>query len=232
MAKQHKQTKKYKRCWESHQHLKFEAYGKSIEIAGGTCYSGGHGESYDIEVALDRGAAVDIRAFPWNHKMGLFIEFPITDGRAPADVEEFHKMVVWLTSRLRKGKTLHIGCIGGHGRTGTLLAALYAHMTKDSKAITYVRENYCPKSVESAEQVDFLAKHYGCDMVKGSTTYTKSKVTSGWQKYCIQRSIYDSYTSPWEQSQGLGKTNDGFYLITPVEIEGCILGSNTVTKLT
>ena len=54
-----------------------------------------------------------------------------------------------------------INCVGGHGRTGTALAALlivHADVTAEA-AITAVRKEHCSKSVESKEQVQWL-----CDL--------------------------------------------------------------------
>jgi hypothetical protein len=51
--------------------------------------------------------------------------------------------------------------VGGHGRTGTVLAAIVAEMTEKKDAIQWVRKHYCKKVVESKVQVQFLMKHYG-----------------------------------------------------------------------
>ena len=72
--------------------------------------------------------------------------------QAPKDAVEFKKMVVWLKEQGQAGKKIHIGCIGGHGRTGTLLAALVKEVTGNVDAIAYVRKNYCAKAVESNSQ--------------------------------------------------------------------------------
>jgi hypothetical protein len=55
----------------------------------------------------------------------------------------------------RNGKRLEVGCIGGHGRTGTFLAIL-AMLSKSSltpgNAIAYVRKQHCHKAIESSSQ--------------------------------------------------------------------------------
>lgn len=53
-----------------------------------------------------------------------------------------------------------IACIGGHGRTGTALAALcIAHLgyTAD-EAMAYVREAHCPRAIETLSQEKYLLK--------------------------------------------------------------------------
>lgn len=49
-------------------------------------------------------------------------------------------------------------CLGGHGRTGTALAALaIAGLRMDAKAaIEHVRSRYCPQAIESKVQEDYL----------------------------------------------------------------------------
>jgi|SRR3990167_6850564 len=55
---------------------------------------------------------------------------------------------------IRRGKFVEIGCLGGHGRTGTLLAAIIAiaeHIPAD-QAIAAARTRYCSQAVESIKQ--------------------------------------------------------------------------------
>jgi hypothetical protein len=86
---------------------------------------------------------------------------------APKSPKEFKKMINWVSDQLDDGKKIHIGCIGGHGRTGTFLAALvslYEDLTDDP--ISWVREHHCAKAVESKAQIKFLVKHFNCKTAK------------------------------------------------------------------
>jgi protein-tyrosine phosphatase len=59
--------------------------------------------------------------------------------------------------RARTGEQVEIGCLGGHGRTGTALtclAILAGHPA--AEAVAWVRANYCPDAVESAGQEAFV----------------------------------------------------------------------------
>ena len=64
--------------------------------------------------------------------------------------------------RQPRGRKIEVGCLGGHGRTGTLLSALV--MAAEGKsaldAIKEVRRRYCEKAVESSAQLELL-RSYG-----------------------------------------------------------------------
>jgi len=136
-------------------------------------------DDLDIYVSLDVGTANDPRMYPWNHHKGpMFIFFRIPDMSVPSNPEEFVKMVAWLRGKLEAGKKVHVGCFAGHGRTGMVLAALVKEVLGEEDAITYVRENYCKKAVESAEQVYFLKKYFGIKPVLGSKTVSAVKASS------------------------------------------------------
>jgi protein-tyrosine phosphatase len=64
-----------------------------------------------------------------------------------------------LLHRARQGQSVEIGCLGGHGRTGTalaLLAVLAGHPSDD--AVDWVRTHYCPKAVETDEQQAYVTQ--------------------------------------------------------------------------
>jgi hypothetical protein len=77
------------------------------------------------------------------------VSFAIPDGHAPQDADRFKALVSWLCTQLQAGKKIHVGCIGGHGRTGTVLAAITAQATGEKHAIEYVRNHYCHRAVET-----------------------------------------------------------------------------------
>ena len=119
------------------------------------------------------------KSYPWEE--GESFLYYIQDMAAPKDADSFKMLISWLADQLVAGKKVHIGCIGGHGRTGTVLAALVKFMTGMEDAITYVRENYCHKAVESSEQISFLSREYGikpAQPTKGDF-FGGSGVTSG-----------------------------------------------------
>lgn len=59
----------------------------------------------------------------------------------------------------RRGLMVEVGCIGGHGRTGTFLACLDVLASADpdaARSIAYVRSAYCHKAVETPDQAWFV----------------------------------------------------------------------------
>lgn len=152
-------AKKYyvPRCAESHKGFKVGGF----TVYGGSCLDP-HVRDADIYIGLQDGME-NVRQ-PWTSPAGLSLMFHISDGHAPKNHETFTAMVKWLQSQLIAGKKVHIGCIGGHGRTGTVLAALTRVIDPSiTDAIGYVRKHYCKKAVESQKQVDYLMQQWGCD---------------------------------------------------------------------
>ena len=135
------------------------------EILGASCIY--PREGFDVYVGLDSSMQFLDSQLPWKKQPDqpkIQFKFPITDMQAPDDYEEFNQLINYLIEKLNQGKRIHIGCIGGHGRTGTVLSALCSMIFTKAECASptqYVRDNYCHKAVESQQQVDFLQKHYG-----------------------------------------------------------------------
>lgn len=169
------ESKKYhKPCHESHPEL---------SIGGGTFIGASCGyprDGADVYIGLDWNMANAQKGYPWEkgYKLIEQVAFRIPDMCAPSSPEDFKKLVSWVCNQLQDGKTVHAGCIGGHGRTGTLLAAVMAQLG-EKDAIGWVRKNYCKKAVESKAQVDFLVKHFGVSPAQA----TKSHVSKHHSKY-------------------------------------------------
>lgn len=146
----------YQAC--AHSHSKLSVGGGKV-ITGGSAY---HpvGGPYDTSVWLDGAPRSDKRVYPW--ESGYAFSFPITDMSVPASLEDFKNLLTWVSGRLDTGDRVHVGCVGGHGRTGLFLSALVSlRMPEVKDPVTYVRENYCHKAVESAEQLWWLEKNFG-----------------------------------------------------------------------
>jgi hypothetical protein len=155
-------------CFESHPPLKLGDTG--LVIYGGSCSRPVVNDA-DVYIGFDGGMRFTKRHFPWN--AGEEILYKIVDFEAPAEITEFRKLVEWTHDQLRAGRKVHCGCIGGHGRTGTFLAAIVKQATGIEDAITYVRANYCKKAVESQVQVQYLAKHFGILPAGGAKEFIK-----------------------------------------------------------
>jgi protein-tyrosine phosphatase len=76
----------------------------------------------------------------------------------PANTEAVVEALKTVLERARSGQDIEIGCLGGHGRTGTALACLAVltgHPALD--AVAWVRSSYCTKAVETPGQEAFIA---------------------------------------------------------------------------
>ena len=154
------------KCHTTHKPMKF---GKG-ELLGASCSSPRKG--YDIYLGLCYSMSYRFQTAPWETtKKSAVIEteFVINDGSPPKSPAKFKKMIEWLCTQLHDGKKVHVGCIGGHGRTGLVVAAVRKVMDGDKDAITWTRKNHCKRAVETQSQVNFLHKHFGIKKkVKGS----------------------------------------------------------------
>jgi hypothetical protein len=158
-------------CYQTHPSLKL---GTHVVYGGNAQYP--VVKDADIYVSLT-GYNEGHGSYPWEEIPIIEIDFKITDMCAPSNPQQFKKMIQWLVEQLNTGKKIHVGCQGGHGRTGVVLSAMAAVMGIED-ATNYVRTHYCKKAVESKEQVDFLAKHFGIKPVaptKDSYVHSPSK---------------------------------------------------------
>jgi hypothetical protein len=82
---------------------------------------------------------------------GEVIDWP--DGGIPRDQEAARRLIREGFAAAREGRRVEVGCIAGHGRTGTVLAcmAVLAGVRAD-EATEWVREHYCAKAVETGPQ--------------------------------------------------------------------------------
>lgn len=158
-------TSKVPRCYETHLALPIGKY----KIYGGSA-SWPVVDDADVYVSLQAGSTCGCISDPWDEHKVIEVQFSITDGCAPKDPARFKKLIDWICNQLQEGKKIHVGCIGGHGRTGMVLAAIVSQMTDEKDAIKYVRKHYCHKVVETHSQIAFLEKHYGVKTASPSKT--------------------------------------------------------------
>ena len=77
------------------------------------------------------------------------------------------KILKWLLrnlkSRIKDNKRIEISCVGGHGRTGSLIALLIGEIEQltPKKAIQAVKDRYCIKAVESQAQINQIYLQLG-----------------------------------------------------------------------
>lgn len=148
-----------KSCHESHPDLHIG----SGTLKGGNCRDHTRHTGVALYVALD--GSMKHPLFEATQELPRCVYYPIQNMGVPNNVDKFHQLVITILAFLEKGKTVHVGCIGGHGRTGLVIAAVVAMLPDvTDDPIKWVRENYCKKAIESKSQENFLAAHYGCPL--------------------------------------------------------------------
>ena len=171
------------RCYATHKDLPFGKKGGVLVGASCSCPR----EGYDVYIGFDWNMKFNHQKFPWEkeHDKVLELQFSITDMSAPKSSAKFKKMVTWVCAQLGKGARIHVGCIGGHGRTGLFIAAVRAEYNGDKNAGQWTRANHCVNAIESQSQINFLSKHYGIKKIKPSKKDYKGWVdkSSKFQKY-------------------------------------------------
>jgi Protein-tyrosine phosphatase len=103
----------------------------------------------------DHGLYLDRRwRPPWAYEHLDWPDFGVPDEPAPVVA-----LLRSLLDRAWAGERVEIGCLGGHGRTGTALACLAVLAGEPAgDAVAWVRANYCSEAVETAEQEAFVAR--------------------------------------------------------------------------
>jgi hypothetical protein len=173
----------------------------------------------DIFIGLDGGMQHTKRRYPW--EPGLEYLFPIPDMGVPPDLSLFKSLIQYLSEQIMLDKKIFIGCIGGHGRTGLVLSVLVQSIAQEADAVTYVREHYCKKVVESSVQVEWLNKNFGITKVSASKTGHTAASLSATVGY---KSSLESYSS----SAYLPSNNSPKKEVHPVSSKGCIWTGNTL----
>lgn len=88
---------------------------------------------------------------PWPHGLYDWPDFGVPD---PTPTVAALQSVL---DRARSGQQVEIGCLGGHGRTGTALACLAILAgEKPGDAVAWVRANYCSDAVETNAQEEWV----------------------------------------------------------------------------
>lgn len=159
--------KNYTPCYKAH---KIQDLGVGVMLSGGSCLTPLPVKA-DIYVGLEQNMSMPKHAMPWND--GQCVSHYIPNMGVPTNTEEFLNMIEWIATQLSDNKSVHVGCIGGHGRTGMVLSALRYVLANDKDATEYIRLNYCQKSVETVVQVEYLHNTFGITKVPPVSKYAQ-----------------------------------------------------------
>jgi hypothetical protein len=91
--------------------------------------------------------------FDWSPPPQVSLEWP--DGGVPAISKEWWRELAKALPAI--GGKVGCFCMGGHGRTGTMLSILYA-LTGNGKGdpVKAIRKKYCRHAVETEEQIEYI----------------------------------------------------------------------------
>jgi len=108
------------------------------------------------------------------HVKRILLAWPDMGVPDPAFKDQFIGCVKWMLEQMAAGVKMETGCMGGHGRTGTMLACLLvAQGVFPGQAIKRVRADHCSHAVESEKQVEFVAAFY--EAFHGNSEWRKTK---------------------------------------------------------
>lgn len=167
------------KCYTTHKHLETLIDKTFAKVYGGN----GYNPLVKADLYIDLNPRKGITPFePYPTKDGgQYINFPILNMQVP-NINKLRMVLDVMYEYGRRGKSIHVGCIGGHGRTGLVLVAYFAFIQArktgeiDPTLIKAVRDNYCEKAVESQAQVDYLVHHFDQEPVEPRCRIT----TSNW----------------------------------------------------
>ena len=135
-----------------------------VQVGPYTIYVTGSANVHDPTdyVPFQRGYFLDKdswqRIFAEGHHDDTFVQFVDWPDFGVISSEELDALVSEIEEALHEGEVVDIGCVGAHGRTGTLLVALTARVEDCSPAEAWrrVRVRYCSQVVETASQFRLL----------------------------------------------------------------------------
>jgi protein-tyrosine phosphatase len=127
-----------------------------IELPDGTVVSASSYRKEPVVEGYDPtfGVYLDHRwETPWTR---VTVDWP--DFGVPTDTTKLTAALREALDRARRGELVEVGCLGGHGRTGTAIACLAVLAGLNSDPVDWVRAAYCDRAVETAEQEEFARK--------------------------------------------------------------------------
>ena len=113
----------------------------------------------------------------------IVLSFKITDMYAPTEIPMKFWTTLWEDLKKQAPCDVLVMCMGGHGRTGTVLASLLMasgfKSNKDAEhPIQWMWDNYCSNAIETDVQMKYVCDMWGLPWEKKVvSTYTPNKYT-------------------------------------------------------
>lgn len=119
------------------------APGKTVKIFGGPYMDRPTG-TFGVKMAVEINRPCDVN-------------IPTRDFHVP-QVKDVDAGLLQVLKAIRAGKNVYIGCMGGIGRTGLMMAVL-AKAFGEPDPVKYVRATYKRHAVETIDQQNYIAKY-------------------------------------------------------------------------
>ena len=143
-----------------------EYKGRILDFFGGGDSRGFSPEGMDVIISLNSPCNTVLANFPlesFKNNSIKVVYLPVEDYEAPKYTKEF--LLGLLDSIIKVIEkdpiAIAVKCTGGHGRTGTILAAYLGILTDVKDPVKYLREVYCKNAVETIEQIEYIEKVTG-----------------------------------------------------------------------
>ena len=142
------------------------------------------GGPFDAFASYDRnrdnafGVCVRAERAPKN----LDLHLPIHDFDVPRNDVLTKEVVKRTIAAALEGKDVYVGCMGGWGRTGLVLA-LIAKASGVADPVAYVRKHYTPRAVETQQQKEFVDRF-------DVTELQRWLFWAGWQKRTLDTLLW------------------------------------------
>lgn len=194
----------------THGHGPTEVYNleKKVKFSGSTAGFVDYEDLQDNTIVVNCGALNEVLRNPYQ-KVPEGMKLPGVDlasrniyelwlnwgdyGKPPVSRDIWKK--IYSEAKRMKVKNLIFCCTGGHGRTGTALAAMLICCAKQTakEAADFVRENYCEDAIESLSQEEYL-----CNLAQFVHGGELEKPSSFWKKPPppLPKVAASTYTAP------------------------------------
>jgi protein-tyrosine phosphatase len=103
----------------------------------------------------------------------VLLDWP--DFGVPADASTADREIRAAFERARQGERVEVACVGGHGRTGSVLACMAVLAgVPAAEAVEWVRSRYCRRAVQEPSQQYWVER-----WAARTATHPESSTTAG-----------------------------------------------------